>query len=332
MRKIDMFQHIMPLKYKEALVAKGRDCFNLRQIEPHPGLFDLETRFRVIDKHEELQQVLTIATPLVEFVCSPKDAVELSQLCNDELAGLLAKYPDRFVGAVANLPMNDIDAALKEAERAIKDLHLHGIQLTTNINGKPLDSPEFLPFFEMMEAFDRPIWIHPHRDETVADYDGEDISKYGLFSIFGWPYESTLAMSRLVFSGIMEQFPNLKIITHHCGAMIPYFSQRMATIGVNIRGKDPNAKNAEVAVPSLDYFRRFYVDTILGGNISAIMCGYSFYGADHMLFGTDYPFGGKNSEPRMAREVAVLDELLMPPSEREKIAYKNAVKLLKLKE
>lgn len=329
MRKIDTFQHILPIKYKEELLKRGRDSWYLRQVEGHPGLFNLDIRFRVMDKHEGLQQVLT----LPPFWCSlkPEDEVEMAKLGNDELAKLVEKYPDRFVGCVAALPPTNIDAGLKEIDRAINDLHMNGIELTTSINGKPLDSPEFMPIFEKMQAYDLPIWIHPHREDNVPDYPAvETFSKYGLFATFGWPYESTLAMARLVFSGVMEKFPKIKTIIHHCGAMIPYFNQRMATVGLIIRSSDPN-KNVEVEVPAVDYFRRFYGDTILGGDMAALMCGYSFFGAEHMVFGTDYPFGGKFTETRMATEVGTMDRMPIPPYEKEKILYKNTVGLLKIK-
>jgi aminocarboxymuconate-semialdehyde decarboxylase len=112
--------------------------------------------------------------------------------------------------------------------------------------------------------------------------------------------------------------------------MIPYFNQRMATVGLIIRSEDPN-KNVEINVPAVDYFRRFYGDTILGGNMAALMCGYSFFGADHLVFGTDYPFGGKFTETRMATEVATMDQMPIPPYEKDKIVFKNTIELLKIK-
>jgi len=183
-----------------------------------------------MDNHEGLRQVLTITAPPLEIVARPRDAVELAKLGNDELAELVAKYPDRFAAGVACLPMNDIDAALKEAERAIEALNMKGVQIYTPCNGKALDSREFLPLYEMMAKYDLPIWLHPTRGRDTPDYQGESHSKYWIFHSIGWPYETTAAMVRLVSSGILERYPSLKIITHHCGGMVPYFGQRIAAM------------------------------------------------------------------------------------------------------
>jgi len=137
-------------------------------------------------------------------------------------------------------------------------------------------------------------------------------------------------MARLVFSGVMDKFPKIKLIIHHCGAMIPYFNQRMASVGVFIRSEDPR-KNVELENPAVDYFRRFYADTILGGDMAALLCGYSFFGADHLVFGTDYPMRGKFTETRIAAEIEAMDRMPIPPYEKEKIMFKNTVELLKIR-
>jgi predicted TIM-barrel fold metal-dependent hydrolase len=157
-----------------------------------------------MDEYEGLTQVLTLASPPIEKAVDTKEAIELSRMANDEMAELVQKYPDRFIGAVASLPMNDPDSALKEVDRAIQELNFKGIQIFTPINGKPLDQPEFMPLYEKMSQYELPIWIHPNRDREVPDYASEDHSKYWIFSMFGWPYETTAAMTRLVFGGYWE--------------------------------------------------------------------------------------------------------------------------------
>lgn len=188
---------------------------------------DMNHRFRIMDKFEGLKQVITLGVPAIEDIADPKNAVDLARIANDEMAQLVNKHPDRFVAAAACLPMNNMDAALKEADRAINDLGFKGVQTGTPINNKPLDSGEFMPLFEKMAQYDLPIWIHPGRPVTYADYKTEEVSKYMIFLLFGWPYETTVAMTRLVFSGVLERYPNLKFITHHCGAMVPYLHQRL---------------------------------------------------------------------------------------------------------
>ena len=133
------------------------------------------------------------------------------------------KYPDRFPGFVASMPMNNPDACLKEIDRAIDELNAVGIQFFTNVNGAPLDLPELKPLFAKMHEVDLPIWIHPARGANISDYPTEDRSKYEIWFVFGWPYETSVAVARLVFGYYFDEFPNLKIITHHMGAMIPFF-------------------------------------------------------------------------------------------------------------
>jgi predicted TIM-barrel fold metal-dependent hydrolase len=227
--KIDIFPHILTPKYLNALREKTpSDLYEInKQVEQTPGLSNLELRLGVLDKFADVTQILNIAGPAIETVVGPKDAVELCKLANDEMAELLVKHADRFVGAVACLPMNDIDAALQETDRAIRDLAFRGVQIYSNINGEPLDTPKFRPLYEKMADYNLPILIHPRRDRSIPDYPGEPKSRYGAYVVFGWPYETTLAMSRLVYSGILEDYPNLKFITHHCGGMVPYFDQRI---------------------------------------------------------------------------------------------------------
>jgi predicted TIM-barrel fold metal-dependent hydrolase len=191
---IDLYQHIIPIRYKDQLVKKVKDCFYVRQIEANPALFNLDLRLRFLENHPGVQQVLTIGHPPLELdeFTKPTDAIDLAKLSNDEMAEIVSKYPDRLTAAVANLPMSDIDASLKETDRAIKDLHFKGIQLFTPINGKSMDSPEFWPLYEKIQTYNVPIWIHPQRDIKVPDYCGETESKFSLFSTFGWPYETTL--------------------------------------------------------------------------------------------------------------------------------------------
>ena len=184
--KIDVFPHIIPLKYKEALYKKtmsdkgpqGRR--EVDKIEAIPSLFDVDVRFRIMDKYEGLLQVLTLGAPAVEDIAAPKDAVELAQIANDGMAELVTKYPDKFVAAVACLPMNDMDAALKEVDRAINELRFRGVQISSDINGKPLDAPEFMPLYEKMAYYNLPILIHPETKapHEVPDYPNETESKY----------------------------------------------------------------------------------------------------------------------------------------------------------
>lgn len=332
--KIDIYPHIIPPKYKEALFEKTDRAFYLGEweqvINGTPALFDLDGRLRLIEKYEGLLQVLTLTGPAVERIAEPEKAVYLARLANDEMAELVAKHPDKFVSAVACLPMNNMDAALEETDRAIKGLKFSGVQIYTPVDGKPLDSPEFIPLYEKMSQYDLPIWVHPARGPNIPDYSTEDHSKYSIFQMFGWPYETTTAMTRLVFSGILEKYPHIKFITHHCGAMIPYFDCRITGsqdyTEVHLKNKYTQALNK----PPLDYFRMFYADTALYGSTPGLMCGYAFFGAENLLFGTDMPFDSEGGD-RYTRETIRSIELMdIPDQEKGMIFEGNAKRLLHL--
>jgi predicted TIM-barrel fold metal-dependent hydrolase len=285
--KIDMFCHILPPKYKEALFRKAnKSSYYLEGVSFYRALFDLDMRFRLMDKFQGLRQVLTLAVPPLEYVCSPNDAADLARKANDEMAELVNEYPDRFVSAAACLPLNDVDASIIETERATKELKFKGVQLYSSVNGKALDRPEFMGLYEKIAQHDLLIWLHPARDNSIPDYAGEKLAKYDMFMAFGWPYETTMAMARLVCSGIMEKYSNIRIIAHHCGGMLPFFFRRIPE-----RASQPG-EIMKLTKPAVEYFKKFYADTVLGGNIPALMCGYAFFSAARMLFATDYPYPG----------------------------------------
>lgn len=333
--KVDIFTHIIPPGYKEALYRRADSRFYgenwNRVIEGTPALFDLDNRLRILDKYEGLSQVLTVASPALEEVASAENAVYLAQLANDEMAELVLNHPDKFTAAVACLPMNDMDAALKETDRAIRDLNFRGVQVFTPVNGMPLDSPEFLPLFEKMAGYDLPVWIHPARGRHIPDYPGEDHSRYYIYQMFGWPYETTTAMVRLVFSGIFDKFPGIKFITHHCGAMLPCFSERLV-IGQDYAEQNLKARwKQSLKKPPIDYFRQFYGDTALNGSSAALDCGFAFFGAEKIVFATDYPYDNENGERFVRELIRAVDAMNITPAEREMIYCGNTRKLLHLK-
>ena len=332
--KIDIFTHILPLKYAEALYKKARDCFYIEADKATPILSDLDARFRIMDRYEGLTQVLTLASPPIEHVVNPNDAVELAKIANDEMAELVAKYPHRFVAAVASLPMNNIDAALKEADRAIRELNFKGVQIFSSINRKPLDRPEFMGLYQKMAEYDLPIWIHPTKDRNIPDYPGEKVSKYRLFLHFGWPYETTLAMARLVFSGVLERYPTVKFIIHHGGGMVPYFEQRIGHTPAYDTDIGVKTKYVEkLSRPPIEYFRKFYADTAtMGGITPVLMCAYAFFGSDNLLFGSDMPYGVDRGEAGLRQVINSIESMDASPSDKEKILRRNAERILHLAE
>jgi len=329
--KIDIFPHILPPKYKEALYKMASSDFYIKDVvETLPTLYDLDHRFRIMDKFEGLMQILTLSAPPIEQTGDPEKATDLAKLANDEMAELVLKYPDRFAAAAAALPMLDMDATLKEIDRAIKDLRFRGIQMNTPINGKPMDSPEFLPIYEKMAKYNLPIWIHPMREVEYSEYKNEKRSKYMIFHIFGWPYETVAAMTRLVMSGVLEKYPGLKFITHHCGGFVPYLEQRI--IGAYdhaemLRGA--KYKQGLTKAP-IDYFKMFYNDTAIYGSAPALMCAYAFCGAEHIVFGTDFPYDSQYGERYIRQTIQSIEEMNISDLEKKLIFEDNARKLLRL--
>jgi predicted TIM-barrel fold metal-dependent hydrolase len=299
-----------------------------------PMLVDLDVRFRVMDAFEGYQQVLSLPTPPIEVFAGPADAVDLARAANDGMAELVDRHPRRFPAFVASLPLNDPDAALIETRRAVEDLGARGIQLFSNVVGKPIIAPEFAPLFEAMTEYDLPVWLHPYRGADFADYQTEDRSKYEIWWTFGWPYETSAAMARMVFDGLFDRLPTLKIIVHHMGAMAPYFEGRVGPgwdqLGARTSDEDYSAVLAKLRKRPVDYFRMFYADTALFGAYEATVCGLRFFGTNRVLFASDAPFDPEKGPMYIRETIAVIDRLPITTEERERIYSGNAIDLLKL--
>jgi uncharacterized protein len=329
--KVDAYAHISPPRYT-ALLKKDHPGFYNAILHLNNALFDMDERFRIMDDFPDVVQVLTIGpVPPLEAFADATKSVELAKMANDEMAELIQKHRDRFIAAIPLLPMNNVKAAIAEAERTIKDLGFRGIYVHSNINGKPLDSEEFFPLYQMAVDHNLPVFIHPWRGDDFTDYQTEEKSKYFIASIFGWPYETTVAMTRLVFSGIFEKFPGLKVITHHCGGMVPYYAQRIHQHygSIDLSGRQSFVRDLKKT--PLEYYKMFYADTAIHGNTPALMLAYSFFGADHIVFGADMPLGDHYWGRRSYREtINAIEAMDIPESDKQKIFCGNALSLMRL--
>ena len=336
MKKLDIFNHILPRPFYELMMKVAPNLGEMgKRVRAVPMLYDLDERFRVMDRFPDYHQVLSLASPPLEAYGGPEVAVDLARAANDGMAELVGRHPDRFPAFVASLPMSDPQVAWKECHRAVNDLGARGVQIFTNVSGKPLDEPEFSPLFELMAGFDLPILLHPARSARFADYPTEDRSKYEIWWTLGWPYETSVAMSRIVFAGLFDRYPSLKIVTHHCGAMIPYFEGRVGPgwdqLGSRTSDEDLTLVLKRLEKRPLDYFRMFYGDTALFGSRAATECGLSFFGADRIVFASDAPFDPEKGPMYIRETLRVLDELELSAEDRKKIYFENAERLLKLK-
>ncbi len=332
--KIDLFNHFFPKRFWEEFLQSSYGLKDMgKRVANIPCIFDLDARFRSMDEFGEYTQLLSLGSPPIEVFFGTADAARMARIGNDGLAELCRKYPERFIGFIASLPITDPPEAVKELERSVRELGAKGIQLYTNVLGKALDAPEFLPVFEEAARLDVPIWLHPARSAAFSDYATEEKSKYEIWWTFGWPYETSTAMARLVFSGMFDRLPNLKIITHHMGGMIPYFEGRVG-YGWDKLGSRTTDENYEALLKSMkkrpvDYFRMFLADTALFGARAATVCGLDFFGIDNVVFASDTPF-----EPTpglyIRETIKVIESMDLTAAQKDRIYRGNAAKLLKL--
>jgi predicted TIM-barrel fold metal-dependent hydrolase len=307
--KIDIYSHILTERYRAGLLKENGALGSEKEMANRAN-GDLQVRLRVMDRFPDTLQVLTMSLPPLDMVVKPRKAVQLAKLANDELAEIVGSHPDKFVAGVACLPLNDMEASLAEIDRAINQLGLKGVQLFARINGEQLGDPRYWPLYEKMAKLDLPIWIHPVSDEIIDE------------SLFGWPFATSLSMLRLVNAGIFNDFPNIKFITHHCGAMAPYFEGRLKWLHPLQFGRSHQIRN------SLEHFRKFYADTATYGSTSALTCGYDFFGAEHLLFGSDAPLGPPSG--LTLETIRSIERMNITDAEKEKIFFQNAMELLRI--
>jgi aminocarboxymuconate-semialdehyde decarboxylase len=331
---IDAFCHILPAKYEETRWARaGSAEFAAgspahlqfvrtgRKAPNYEVLTSLEARFRMMDEFEGYRQVVSLAGPPPEHI-APHASVELSVVANDELAELVSKYPNRFAGAAGAVPMNEPDQACREIERATGTLRLCAVQIFSNVNGRPLDAPEFRPVFKLLADRQVPILLHPARGRNHADYRSETESKYLIWQVFGWPYETTAAMMRLVFSGIMQEYPALKILAHHTGAMVPFFHGRMKSMFGQFEEDFRLESEGRLTRPPLEYFRQFYGD-IAAFSPGAVNVARDFLGADHLVFGSDAPFDATGGRSSIRESIAAVKHSTCTEAEKTAIFTTN---------
>jgi uncharacterized protein len=330
--KIDIFNHVFPRRFFDKYIATGGRDIGKRVANVPVGV-DLDFRFKVMDEFEGLRQVITLPAPAIEALGGPDKSPDIAREGNDGLAELVATYPDRFVAFAAAMPLNNVDASLRETERAIDQLGAKGVLIYTNMLGKSMDSPEFQPLFDEWSRRDVPIWMHPARGASFPDYQTENRSQYEIWWTFGWPYETSVAMARFVFSGLFDRHPNIKIITHHMGGMVPYFEGRVGygwdQLGSRTSDMDYTSLLKSMKKRPVDYFKQFYADTALFGAAPATECGLEFFGVEKVLFATDMPFDPKPG--LYAREtIRIIENLGLSAADKEKIYRGNAEKLLKI--
>lgn len=285
---IDFHNHYYPPGYLKALQS-GESAVRVT-IDDHgnpllhypgdyniavPGQRDLNVRRKMLDDLGIDMQVYTLTTPGTH-VESPATAARLASLVNDEFAEGIAAHRGRF-SALATLPLNDPAASVKELERAMRQLRLPGAMLFSNVNGLALADARFLPLYELANDLGAVLYIHPTHPVGV-----EAMTDFWLMPLVGFLMDTTLAASKLVFTGIPEKFPRIRWALTHLGGTIPYMAERLD------RGwRAFKECRVNIDRPPSEYLRKFYFDTV-NFNQDALKLAIAFAGADHLLAGSDY--------------------------------------------
>lgn len=341
---IDAYAHMENAKFFDRMAEKGGQW--AKQIVEHdlsrylgkPHRYNVALRLEHLAKNGIDYQVVTAQQNWDSNLCPGGIATQLAYAkeLNNGQAALMEESKGKLL-ATGTIPMAGMEKdGRQEMDRAIKTLGLKGIAIGSNINGKPVDSPEYEPFWAQAAELNIPVYIHPSHPVSTAGRTYE--ADYDLIHHFGWPFETVLALSRLVFSGIMERYPKLKVVSHHLGGgMIPFYMGRSLETYDKDNPDNLGGKRAPVfaygggPIPGklFDYFARFYYDTAVGGSAAAIRCTYEVFGADPLVFATDYP-AGPGDDYRLIEYPKVIESLGLPDGDKKKIFADNARRMLNL--
>ena len=336
--KIDAFCHIMPRPYYDRFfeLDASPQAANLRKrVSNIPSLVDMDIRFKQMDEFGEYRQIINIAAPPVEDLGSTRISKEMSRIGNESMAELVAKHPDRFAGFTACVPMDDPDAAVEELDYAVGELGALGAQIYTHVHGAAMDAPAFDPFYARVAELGKLLQVHPCRNSAWSDYPAEDRSRFEIWWTFGWEYDLSAFMARIVFSGVLERNPTLKMLIHHGGSMVPHFSGRVGPGWDQLGARTPEHQKADVQGHELtkrpiDYFKMMYADTAMFGAAHALRCSIDFYGVDHVLFASDSPYDPEKGPGYIRATIQNLQEIGLSEAEQDSIFQGNVTKLLGL--
>ena len=315
---IDVFNHHIS-KSVGKMMEKAKYYGEGKEFPYPPQNTDPEVRLALMDRYCIDIQALSQTTPVL-LGLSNEDAAEVCRLSNDDNYMLCKAYPDRFVN-ICIISLLDMRSAMKELERSINELDCRGVTISSSQNGKGLDSPEYFPFYEKIVEHDLPVLIHGTHWECSPLMDMDNAWRF--LHVFGWDYDGTQALWRLIFGGVIDRYPSLKIVTHHLGNYFPFFVRRIEQ-NFNKFLSDKLPRHIS------EYWGNIYGDTAVDGTSGALPCGYAFFGSDRMMYGSDYPFGAEDGEDFIRENLACVKAMYIPEEEREKILGGNAKKLLKI--
>jgi aminocarboxymuconate-semialdehyde decarboxylase len=280
---------------------------------------DIDKRLKHMDQLGIDIHILTIPAPGADRF-DPDDAVKIARVANDAIAAIARAYPKRFVGFFT-LPTSDIQASLDELERSVNELGLRGFACFANLNGQALDRGELFPIYERLAKYKLPVYIHPTAP-LATEAVGIDIMPT---LIFGWAFDSTVAMTRLVYGRVLERFPEINWVVADVGGVLAFFAQR--AINIYSGRTDEIRHKYGLQENPLDSFRRFYVDTA-DHPASTLRCVRDFFGPDRMVLGTNYPYGPEEGCVLVKNSLKAIDGLALNAFDKEKILGGNAARIL----
>ena len=323
---VDIHAHFVPEEYLRIIEAEGEP--HGARIRPGPNgpmivvgqvaigpitahYHDLDVRLRAMDKQGVTIHALSLMPPMVYWADNAL-GLRLARVVNDAMAGASRAHPERFV-FLATLPMQDPEAAVAEVGRAVTELGCRGIYLGTNVRGKELTDPSFLPVFERIDTLGLPIFLHP-----LNVIGAQRLTSYYLRNLLGNPFDTAVAAANLIFSGLLDRFPKLKVCLPHAGGALPYLIGRL-NHGWKVRHECRALKK-----PPSRYLRRFTYDTISHApeSLSYLI---KLMGADRVMMGSDYCF-----DMGYERPVKAVTALKLSRPDQEKILGGNAARLLRL--
>lgn len=332
--RIDAWTHVLSATYRRQIeeagsAAPGPAHFLLA----NRALYDLDRRFEVMDGFGDYRQIVTpVPGPHVQVQHEGgPQIVDLVRRNNEEMAEIVRRHPDRFAGFAAATALSDPDKATEEAARAVRELGALGVQLEEDANNLPIDESRYDPLFAAMEDLDAGVWLHPFRSPATPGIPPES-APFALWQAFTWVFDTTITISRLIFNGIYDRHPRLKLIAHHGGGMIPHFSARIEMIP-SFTGLDPHLNDAlgQLRKPLIEYFKMLYVDTAMFGSPHGARCVVDFFGPDHVLFGTDTPFDTTGGSTFIPATISDVEGSAPDEAAREAIFHGNAERLLRVR-
>lgn len=279
------------------------------------AIFDPDMRLREMDQQRVDVQVIAIPPPNFHYHVPNEVGIDFARIQNDGLLALSDSRPDRFQ-VFGTLPLQDIEASVAEVERLSAFPRVRGIQIGTNVSGTDLDDPSFGPVFEALERHDFPVWLHPDQ-RSIAGIDR--LTKYYLQNFIGNPLESTIAMGRLIFGGVMDRHPTLRFGFVHGGGFTPYQLGRWDH-GWALRTE---SKEFIKDTPPSEYFGRFWIDSLTHDALSLELLGRRI-GWNKVVLGSDYPFDMASTDP-----VGGVDAVELSESDRNRVLSENAQDFLR---